>query len=312
MWRQCLVLIVFSTSGWAAQCATAQFRLGDDEPTVADPTDELTPYDHRALELGLARGWIPSGQAFEPLIADPRWPVGHVGLQTYIDDDNLGDGALLSIGISKAMWRVTGGPWMLEAGGQGAVFPIFDLTAGNDMLNADYMGAAYFSARKERFSLFARLRHVSTHIGDEFLIREDAEREDFGFEQFDFIVSQDFFGDYGTSQPRVRAYGGVGWIPGEPYDPDWGKGSFIWGLEATGDKTFGLLRPVFAVNVKQQEGRNFAPDVSVRTGLQLDSESGGAGSTLRLMLEYYYGREVNGQFWEDDLQYVGLGFFLHI
>ncbi|MEL7238705.1 MAG: DUF1207 domain-containing protein, partial [Planctomycetota bacterium] len=84
---------------------------------------------------------------------------------------------------------------------------------------------------------------------------------------------------------------------------------FQWGIEGVGGQDVGPFRPVFGIDVQQQEGRSFTPDFSARLGLQLDSPTA-AGANIRLMLEYYNGREVNGQFWRDDLQYFGVGFHI--
>src|SRR6185295_5880290 len=76
----------------------------------------------------------------------------------------------------------------------GAVFAQVDLNAASyDLMNADYLIGLPITYRVDRFSTRLRLYHQSSHLGDEFLLREGLPitRENLSFESVEWLVSQD-------------------------------------------------------------------------------------------------------------------------
>ena len=59
-------------------------------------------------------------------------------------------------------------------------------------------------------------------------------------------------------------------------------------------------------NLQFREMSDWHTDLSIRTGLQLDSGTV-VGRSLQLLLEYYNGRSVDGQFFKLPVEYVGAG-----
>lgn len=279
-------------------------RAQDDASFIQpDPTD-------------LPVGWMPTGDTFEPLIADPYWPVFNIGYQRYLDDPYLENVVHVAFGDTFPLYRSANVKALdyFEVGLQGAVHTVFDQDMpSNDQLNADFFGGPYLAGRRGLWSGHLRALHRSSHIGDEFLLNEGAEngitRENFGFERIDLYLSRDFTSERGKF---ARIYGGFGRTLGEPNPAEWEEWRLQYGVEVMPTiRLFDIFRPVAAADVQHQQGNDFKFDLSVRAGVQVEHPDIN-GRAVRLLFEYYNGRNVNGQFWEDDLQYAGFGVFINL
>jgi hypothetical protein len=246
--------------------------------------------------------WLPSRQLFRPLIADPRWPRFSVAYQYYIDDSELSSVAALSFGESFALLQYDpgrGGTWQL--GIQGAVFAIFDLASSSfDLINADYFAALPISYATGNFSGMFRILHQSSHLGDEFLLRNTEERINLSYEALDLLLSYE-------TEFGLRGYGGGSYIfHVDP--PDISPWALQAGLEYIGEP-FGWAiptRPVAAIDVQIHEEGHWTTNVSPTLGLQFGTGRG-ERRNLRVLLEYFNGNSPNGQFYDRHIQYIGLG-----
>jgi hypothetical protein len=250
-------------------------------------------------------GRLPGGTLFRPLVADPRWPHFAASFQRYLGDRQLTDVGAVSFGETFTLFRdrAGSGAWW-EVGIQAGVFAVFDLDAASkDLVNADYFVGVPLSARYEGWSAMLRLFHQSSHLGDEFLLRTRTERVNLSYESVDLKVSYEV-GDV------LRLYAGGGYLfDQEPADLDpW---SIQYGLELISPwpARTARWRPIAAVDVQQREENGWSPDVSVRAGIQLDGVL--ASRNLQLLLEYFSGRSPHGQFYRDEIEYLGLGVHFH-
>ena len=271
-------------------------------PRLAAPIDSIV--EPSATAAPMAVGWMPGGNLFDPLLADPRWPHMGASYQQYTNHDLAQNTAAVSLGGSIAFYRddlADGGQWELAM--QGGVFALFDLDAvSEDLLNADYLVGPTLTWKWDDLSILARLFHQSSHLGDEFLLANPGfDRENYSFEAFDAIVSHDF--DDGT----IRLYGGGrGRFNTDPGDLDhW---SIQYGAEWQSRRTFlaDHLRPIAALDIQHHEQNNWEADVSVRAGVQLKGPESG-GHALQLLAEYYNGHSPHGQFFGDRVRFVGVG-----
>jgi Protein of unknown function (DUF1207) len=276
------------------------------DPTAA-PAGGAPPAVGGANERRLGTGWLPAGLLFDPLHADPRWPNFSAGYQRYTHDRDFSDVAAVSFGEAIPLYRGELGPWgQWEAGLQAGVFSIFDLDASSfDLINADYFVAVPLSYRRGPFSAIARVFHQSSHLGDEFLLRTNAQRINLSYEGVDTKLSYDFF------DRALRVYAGAGYL----FDRDpsslkpWSTQA---GFELQSPWTLlgGLARPVFAADFQTHEENGWSTDVSLRGGLQLESFQV-VGRKLQWMLEYFNGHSPNGQFFKDQIQYFGVAAHLY-
>lgn len=268
------------------------------------PADETVSTKESVI---LPTGLLPSGHLFKPLLADPRWARFSAAYRNYQSSNFDGrDVASVSFGETIPIYRDNFGQSTVqwEAGLQGGVFSDFNLDASStDLINTDFIAAAYSSLRAGQFSAFGRIYHQSSHLGDEFLLRKIGtkfERVNLSYEGVDLKLSYEF--PYG-----IRLYGGgAGLFDREP------SALKIWsvqyGLEFRSPwrMKLALMRPIFGVDIKNHEENNWNYDVSARAGVEFENLSV-LGRKLQIMAEYYDGFSPSGQFYKEKVEYFGLG-----
>src|SRR5207245_1520060 len=127
--------------------------------------------------------------------------------QYYLNDRDLKNVGAVSFGETVTLYRDRfRGVWW-ELGIQAGVFAVFDLDAvSKDLVNADYLVAAVVGARYGSFSAQGRLFHQSSHVGDEFLLRNRVKnRINLSYESVDLKASYDF-------SDAFRVYAGGGYL----------------------------------------------------------------------------------------------------
>jgi hypothetical protein len=252
---------------------------------------------------------FPQDQIFCPVLADPKEPRSFVSVLrgTFRSLDNpSGKGTNIgSVGLGDSFGLVRwGGPSPGE-GVQldvvGSIFAQFDLGAeSKDLINADYIIGLPLTFRRSGFSTRIRIYHQSSHLGDEYLLRsEDIIRENLSFESLDFLLSQEI------GPLRVYA-GGERVFRREPATV--AAKLFHGGVELRTGRA-GPLQVVGGVDLKATERHDWSPAISGRAGLEwVRSGPGGhPGRLVTLMLEMYQGPSPYGQFFQDDISYVGVG-----
>ena len=272
-------------------------------PAVASGADPVATPEIKIVD-DLRPGILPGGLAFKPLIADPRWPHFAISYQYYIDDRSLGNVGAVSLGETFTLYRdkIAGAWW--EIGVQAGVFAVFDIDAeSKDLVNADYFGAAVLGARWDALSAMARAYHQSSHLGDEFLLRNRVNRINLSYEAVDVKLSYEFFGDV------LRLYGGGGYLFDQ--DPSNLKpGSVQWGAEFRSPwRLSRTIRPIAAVDVQNREENDWHADVSLRAGVEFGPLLG--ERKFQFLLEYFSGHSPNGQFYKHKVDYLGLGAHFH-
>ena len=267
------------------------------------PAAPAEPPEKVALPAFLAKNTL-----FQPLIADPRWPHFSATYQRYLGDREFGNVGATSFGESFSLYRFAGPlESTMEVGLQAGVFSIFDLDAESyDLINADYLVGFPLSFKKGNFSNHTSVYHQSSHLGDEFLLRNPAqEHVNLSYEGISSLFSYHL-------PAGLRAYAGGGYIfHKDPSDLDpW---SLHAGMEFRSPWMLleGALRPVAAIDVQWLQENNWSPGLSLRTGFQFQNPDF-FSRKMMLLLEYYKGQSPNGQFFEHDIEYLGVGlhFFL--
>jgi hypothetical protein len=291
-------------------CVVVLFSLA--APAAAQTAD--APRCGTGVHESEATGSVafPEDQIFCPLIADPKEPRSFVSYLrgTFRSlDDPTGEGtsiASVGVGDTFGLFRV-GGPDPgegLQLDVVGGIFAQFDLGApSNDLINADYVIGFPLTFRRRGFSFRAKLYHQSSHLGDEYLLRNDEiVRENLSFESIELLVSQEI--------GVVRVYAGAERIfRREPDElPD---SLFHTGVEARSGRAR-KVQVLAGVDVKTTELHDWSPAVSGRVGLELGrpGPEGHPGRLIMLLFEVYQGPSPYGQFFQDDISYVGAG--IHI
>jgi hypothetical protein len=263
-------------------------------------TAPAAPADHPARSFVV----LPERDLFDPPLADPRWPHFSTTWQYYLDDEELGNVGAVSFGETFPLvrWpdRSGGG---IEVGIMGGVFSIFDLDApSSDLINSDFLGGLFASYRTGDASLTLRAYHQSSHLGDEFLLRNRAERVNLSYEVVEALASFD--------AGMLRVYGGGGWLVHvNPDEID--RLTAQIGAELVSPVSFfaGHVRPLGAIDVHFREESDWKADFSARSGVELASPAL-RRLRLQLLVEYYDGRSPNGQFFGREIDTIGVGLHL--
>lgn len=251
--------------------------------------------------------FLAPARTFAEPVADPRWPRFAASWQEFHDDAFLGSAGAVAFGGSFAVFRdapAAQSPRPLpqwEFGVQAAVFGTFEpTTPSQDLFNSDWQAGLYYAGRRGDFSGILRFWHQSSHLGDEFLLKTQVVRTNFTFESLSGLAAYE-----PASWSRIYAGGGVIFDETPRAFGDW----FIqYGAEVRSPHTFanGQARPFAAIDVRHHQATDWQADVSIAAGVEL-RDPRRDGPTLRLMLEFYDGRSLNGQFFASDVRYIGAG-----
>jgi hypothetical protein len=251
---------------------------------------------------------LPEDQMFCPILADPKEARSFVAILrgTFRSlDDAEGDRTnIASVGLGDSFGLVRWGGPSLGEGVQldvtGSIFAQFDLgSASSDLINADYIIGLPLTFRRSGFSARARLSHQSSHLGDEYLLRgANITRENLSFESIELLLSQEL--------GPLRLYaGGERIFRREPAALP--AELFHGGVEFRTRRTGAQL--VGGVDVKTTELHAWAPAISARVGFEVAraGRGGHPSRPLTFTVEFYDGPSPYGQFFQDDISYVGVG-----
>ena len=252
------------------------------------------------------KSWFPRRQIFEPLIADQRTPRFHLTYQSWdaegLQQFNAGVAGLGGFwGIREWPDALWGGD--LQVGFDGFVQSIFNLDRTSlDLINSDFTFGVPVSWRKGDWSVKVRVEHLSSHVGDEFLLDnpiDGFQRFDFSYEGVTLIGSRDLRNhriyagwlylatpDLGPS-PRDLAenWFQAGW------EYRWKPSMQAWGIQA-------------GVDVQAWEELDYQADVSVKSGVFWEHPEL-SNRSVALLVEYYNGRVPYGQFFDFETEYGG-------
>jgi hypothetical protein len=275
------------------------------EVAASSPQPSATHFAslQQSVKTEYALGLLPGGNLFEPPIADPRWPRFSIGYRYFTDEAR--NVASATFGETIAVYRDRGpydGLW--EVGFQAGVFSIFDLDSQSfDLVNSDFLAGLHAAYRIGDLSTFFRVLHQSSHLGDEFLLRNRIDRINLSFEGLDLKLSYTLF-DW------LRLYGGGAYLfHRDPADlKPW---STQGGIELQTPWRFfaDSARFVTALDLQNREENKWGTEVSVRSGLQFERPQG-FGRRISLLFEYYKGHSPNGQFFNRKVEYFGPGLYL--
>jgi Protein of unknown function (DUF1207) len=173
-----------------------------------DPEPGLRDYEIMGhLDGGF---WLPEDPVlFRPFMADPREIDYSVGWR--FNDNALTKNIIgVSFGDSFALYRWCDiGPWHgeLQIELEGGVWAVFDpVSHSSPLINADYYVGFPLTYAFPKWQFRLRGFHISSHIGDEFLIDHPGfDRRNASAEYLDFFVSHDL-------TKEIRLYGGIGYV----------------------------------------------------------------------------------------------------
>lgn len=252
--------------------------------------------------------WFPQSTVlFYPLIADPRQVTNSAALRFNEDIISKHVGAV-SFGDDFSIYRWKNvGPWLgdLQFDIEAGIFSVFDLDhVDAAMVNTDFFVAAMFSYAYDAWSWRFRLWHMSSHIGDEFLLANP------GFDRKNVSdEGVDLFGSYQLSQ-GVRLYAGIGDIfardkefPEKPVYFEFGTEIRFFTYRYLCSRVF--MQPFLAMHFRSWQEHDFGLDQNYALGLEWGKIQG-VGRRLRIFAEYHNGYCAEGQFMKKRDSYTAL------
>lgn len=269
--------------------------------------------------------WFPQTTVlFTPILADPREPVYSANYRhgdKAINRDAAGNAvaggsaAAVSYGDDFPIFRWKDvGKYQgdLQFGITAGVFAVFSYERHQakdmcELVNADYMIGGKLDYAVENVALRGRIYHISSHLGDEFLVNDPSfisKRVNPSFE------AVDIFGSWQISD-AIRGYAGVGGIfhsddsfPMKYLYVEYGVEVRNFGWKSRTHQLYGS--PFFAFNISNWQVRDFGFDFTAKLGYEW-SKLQGVGRKMRLVATYHKGYSAEGQFFKEKTEFYELG-----
>lgn len=254
--------------------------------------------------------WFPEAtELYKPYAADPREVDYSVGWR--FDDQVLHkDVADVSFGDSWAVYEWCNfGPWRgkLQFEVVGAVWAVFSPHEESaPLINADYMGGGQFTYAFHDWAFRLRGFHISSHIGDEFLLMHPRfNRLNPSAEYVDFSVTHYIHKD-------IRLYGGLGWIVHQDTSFKTGRFYAEAGMEIRPlcttcidwhNQLYGT--PFFAMHFRYNSDFKRHVDMTYVLGYEWGKICG-LYRKVRVFIIYHDGYSVEGQFARFPTKYLGI------
>jgi hypothetical protein len=246
---------------------------------------------------------LPHRDLFPPLVASPREPQFSARYEknnTELDGNYAA--SVNSFGDYLPIFEYTlDEERALQFSVDGALYAIFNLdTPSLDLFNMDFItGFSLSYQHNESLTFRARLFHVSSHLGDEFLIANpEVVRKNSSYEDFQVVGAYTIGG--------WRFYGGGGHIVRSDPEIEAEPWSTKGGIEFRRPIGYFNMDALAAVEIQSVERMNWRLNRSVMAGIVvLQSET----REVRFMGNYYSGGSQHGQFFRESLEYFGLGVY---
>jgi hypothetical protein len=240
---------------------------------------------------------------FAPLLADPQEPQ-FFATYLWARSPRLAS-RLGSVGLGQTIGLVRGRDWQVAIAA--GVFSEFNMQASTtDLLNTDYLVGLPVTYRRGSFATRFRVYHQSSHLGDEYLVHNHAQRVDLTFQAVELLVANE--------ASRWRVYGGGAYV--FAHSPaDLKPGVLHGGLEYHQPRSllrlgrFASGRLVAGLDAKAVQDHKWQVGWSVVTGLELGDPlvALGTGRRWSVLLKAYTGPAPYGEFYRDHVASVGVG-----
>ena len=251
--------------------------------------------------------WLPEDPVlFRPLMADPREVTYSAGWR--FNDQVLVKNVIdVSFGDSIPFYRLFLGKGALQIDLEGALWVTFDpLHDSSPLINADYYGGLVLTYGYKDWSFRLRGFHISSHIGDEFLLdHPDFDRRNASAEYVDLYASYDL-------TDEIRLYGGAGWVVAQddefhvsPFYAGAGVEVRMHGLGFTNwcNQVYG--EPIMAMHFRYSKDFKKHVDSTYILGYEWGKICGLARK-VRLYMEYHDGYSLEGQFAKRPTNYFSI------
>ncbi|MDR4480861.1 MAG: DUF1207 domain-containing protein [Nitrospira sp.] len=291
--------------------ASGIVRAEDDETPIEDCRYRAQDGNQSSSNNSSSQ-WLPADDVFRPLMADPKQPQFFASYQTTevrTSGSQLNVGSV-GFGENFGLWTRRDGCNGWQVSLLSGIFSQFNMDApSTDLLNTDFVVGIPISWRQGPFSARVRLYHQSSHLGDEFLLRNpDFNRINLSYEEVEALLSLDV--------KWVRMYGGGGYLIHR--QPAFDRSRAQWGMELRGPEfaipflgetgRHVMLVPVLGADFKAIEQLSWTLNTNVVAGFEMSSSR--ARRRIRFLISYYNGFAPYGQFANLKVETIGAGIYL--
>ncbi len=262
--------------------------------------------------------WFPQQTVlFQPLVANPRQVVYSVAYRA--GDRVVGKDAIcIALGDDFPVYRWTNifaCSGDMQIGIEAGIWVPFNFdhvphVDGTycELFNTDYLLGIPLTFAHDRWAYRLRIYHISSHLGDEFLVNRPeflAKRVNPSFEAVDFFAS------YQVSK-YFRLYAGPGVIlhsdksfPMDHLYVEYGAELRAFPCRFNKHGLYGT--PFIAIDFDNWQIRDWGFDVTIKGGYEI-SKLEGVGRKMRIFASYHHGYSFEGQFFLEKTNYGEFGF----
>ncbi|OGN62975.1 MAG: hypothetical protein A3F09_04680 [Chlamydiae bacterium RIFCSPHIGHO2_12_FULL_49_11] len=277
-------------------------------PDVVAKTEQL-----KEVRPHIKGVWFPETTVlFPPIIASPHEPVYSVAYRwgdAVIANNqiavSLGDVFPLFRWFEVGRWK---GDLQIDiAACMWADFNMHPKIHPNDewaeLVNTDYLLSIPFSYAVDAWAFRFRIYHISSHLGDEFMVNNpNILRLNPSFEAIEIL------GSYQATL-AFRLYGGPGFIinsdPSYPMKQFYVEYGFEWRFMVLRHHYHSLYgAPFLAIDMQQWQVAGWTPSLTIMAGYEW-SKLLNAGRKVRLFFEYHNGYS-EGQFFTNRTDYIAI------
>lgn len=246
---------------------------------------------------------------FKPLLADPRQIWYSVGWR--FNDEvlvrNVIDVSFADTFPIYRWWNLFFCGDALQIELEGSLWAVFDpLNYSSPLVNADYYGGVPITYALGPLSLRLRFYHISSHIGDEFLLSHPYfVRLNPSAEYIDLIASYQI-------TPTLRIYAGYGNIIQsdesyhfKPNYFDWGAEAYFQCLQFYSAHNCLSGQPYFAMHFRARQDNDYKEDGTYVLGYEFSKHSG-LCRKWRIFMQYHQGFSCEGQFSRERTDYFAI------
>ncbi|MFZ4772616.1 MAG: DUF1207 domain-containing protein [Chlamydiia bacterium] len=286
------------------------------EGTFPDPV--LNKVEERVGRTKVQGIWFPESTViFPPLIANPRNPNYSMAYR-FGSDFLAKDTVAVSLGDFFPIFRFNNVGWMnadLQIDFAACAWTVFNMDAPNGrggewarLDNCDYYGGLPISFAFDRWAFRLQFYHISTHLGDEYIVNlllagQPVYRVNPSFEVLELIGSYQLL-------DGLRVYAGPAWVinsdksyPMGDWYVEYGFEGRWFGKKIHKHRLFGC--PFIAVDVQNWQTTDWRFSVNALAGYEW-SKLHGVGRKVRIYVQYHNGNS-EGQFFKEKLQYAAIG-----
>ncbi len=258
---------------------------------------------------------FPTDHLFAPILLDPLQAQTYgAALPVYNTDGSRYPGTIVPFAfgtqkpfLRKERWSgrvgvVRAREWALDVASFTQFEVYYDATLKKQkrqLVNTDYRVGISYNVRRGAGTWRFRLYHISSHLGDDYIIRNQIPYylpNSVNYELIDATYSRLFTNG-------LRLYGGAGIVPRDPDErkPISGQLGFFYR-----NPTQRAVRFIGGVDVKVWQQTNFQPGIKAGAGFEL-----GRGNPFTLIIEGYSGFRPYSLYEYQTVNWVGLGLYLN-